>query len=75
VDAQSLVYPETAGSPKLLGIRRYSTSKLCNIFCAYEFVHRLEMVGYSRPQPLITVNVFDPGAVPSTGLTISRKIA
>jgi light-dependent protochlorophyllide reductase len=69
VNAQFLAHPETTNSPKLSGLRRYSTSKLCNIFCAYELVRRLERAGYSQSQPLITVNVFDPGAVSGTGLT------
>ncbi|HST60694.1 MAG TPA: hypothetical protein VLK84_18485, partial [Longimicrobium sp.] len=48
----------------LVGRRRYTASKLCNIFCAYEMHRRLQAAGRTG----ITCNVFDPGAVPGTGL-------
>lgn len=47
------------------GRRRYTTSKLCNVLCAYEMDRRLRAV---PPAGAATVNVFDPGAVPGTGL-------
>ncbi|MDJ0747199.1 MAG: SDR family NAD(P)-dependent oxidoreductase [Xenococcaceae cyanobacterium MO_167.B27] len=46
----------------------YTTSKLCNIFCAYKLSHRLQEQGYSTEQNLITVNVFNPGLMPGSGL-------
>lgn len=60
--AQELAYPEpTDEKPNIVGLRRYSTSKLCNILTVYELHRRLE--GTS-----IRVNAFDPGMVPGTGL-------
>jgi NAD(P)-dependent dehydrogenase (short-subunit alcohol dehydrogenase family) len=49
------------------GRRRYSTSKLCNIFCCYEFARRLASAPDPRLQS-IRVNAFDPGLMPGTGL-------
>lgn len=45
------------------GKRRYSTSKLCNIYCAYEMARRLAAQG--NP---VTVTAFDPGLMPGTDL-------
>ena len=46
-----------------LGRQRYTTSKLCNVLCAYEFARRL----HAR-QSAITVNAFNPGLMLGTGL-------
>ena len=46
-----------------LGRQRYTTSKLCNVLCAYEFARRL----HAR-QSAITVNTFNPGLMLDTGL-------
>ncbi len=46
-----------------LGRRRYTTSKLCNVLFAYELDRRLR---HDRRE--ITVNVFDPGLMPGSGL-------
>jgi len=49
------------------GQRRYSTSKLCNVLCAYEMVRRLkEEEGGEVPR--VSVGVFEPGLMPGTGL-------
>ena len=60
--ARSLARPVTGDGEKatLVGRRRYTTSKLCNILATYEFARRV-------PTP-ITVNAFDPGLMPGTGL-------
>ncbi len=42
------------------GQRRYTTSKLANVFFTYELARRLT--------PGVTVNAFDPGLMPGTGL-------
>jgi len=52
-------------SARTAGLRRYTTSKLCNVFCAYEMDRRLRE---RTPDAVVTVNAFDPGAVPRTGL-------
>jgi NAD(P)-dependent dehydrogenase (short-subunit alcohol dehydrogenase family) len=69
--ARSLADPNDDGGdadPGRFGRRAYSTSKLCNALCAYELSRRLETSGLSRPAAPITVNVFDPGLMPGTGL-------
>lgn len=45
------------------GVRRYSTSKLCNLLFAYELDRTLK-----ARKKQITVNSFDPGFSPGTGL-------
>lgn len=45
------------------GRRRYTTSKLCNILCAYELSRRLQ-----KQQSTITVNAFNPGLMLDTQL-------
>lgn len=49
------------------GKRRYTTSKLCNIYTAYEFARHLAASPDPRLQS-IRVNAFDPGMMPGTGL-------
>ena len=49
---------------------RYTSSKLCNILCAYELARRLKGSGDPRLESLL-VNAFDPGMVPGTGLARS----
>jgi light-dependent protochlorophyllide reductase len=61
-NAEVLAHPEKA-KVKLSGLRRYSTSKLCNLFFTYELDRRLKTDKRS-----ITVNAYDPRAVPGTGL-------
>ncbi|WP_430443699.1 SDR family NAD(P)-dependent oxidoreductase [Sphingorhabdus contaminans] len=68
ISAELAAYTERAGAPKLNGVRRYSTSKLANVLFAYELSRRLERVGLSTPERPLTVNAYDPGAVPTTGL-------
>ena len=46
------------------GRRRYTTSKLCNILCAYEFSRRLQ-----KQQLNITANAFNPGLMLDTKLS------
>jgi NAD(P)-dependent dehydrogenase (short-subunit alcohol dehydrogenase family) len=55
-------------SPAKTARRAYTTSKLCNILCAYELARRLQAHGYDDGQNSITVNAFDPGLMPVTGL-------
>ena len=67
VNAQALAYPDSDSAGKseaYIGRRRYSTSKLCNIYCAYEFADRIKRETGKN----ITVNAFDPGLMPGTGL-------
>jgi NAD(P)-dependent dehydrogenase (short-subunit alcohol dehydrogenase family) len=45
------------------GMRQYCTSKLCNIYCAYE----MDRLISERTGRHITVNAFNPGAMTDTG--------
>ena len=69
-DPMLMAYPER--DPELkgkdlgtLGRTAYTTSKLCNVLCAYEFSRRLQQINIEKP---ITVNVFNPGLMPGSGL-------
>lgn len=46
----------------------YVNSKLCNLWFTYELVRRLETAGLSNGDRRLTVNGFDPGLVPGSGL-------
>lgn len=61
VNAMALAYPEKApaGEAPNSGFQSYSTSKLCNVLCAYELARRLE----GRD---ISVFALDPGLMPDT---------
>jgi NAD(P)-dependent dehydrogenase (short-subunit alcohol dehydrogenase family) len=74
-DARALAWPERYldpeernETPQKVGMRRYSTSKLCDVFYAYELARRLQAQGYSTPEHPIAVNAFNPGPTPGTGL-------
>jgi NAD(P)-dependent dehydrogenase (short-subunit alcohol dehydrogenase family) len=49
------------------GRRRYTTSKLCNVYCTYEYARRFAASPDTRLRSL-RVNAFDPGLMPATGL-------
>jgi len=49
------------------GQRRYTTSKLCNLYCTYELARRLGEASDARLRS-ISVSAFDPGMMPGTGL-------
>lgn len=55
-------------SPAYAARRAYTSSKLCNVLCAYELSRRLQAQGHGAGQNSITVNAFDPGLMPGTGL-------
>lgn len=62
--AKRLAKPES--EKDMTGMQRYSTSKLANLMFAYELSRRI--AGKN-----ITVNAFDPAAVPATNLLSSIK--
>lgn len=69
-NARLLAYPKEIGpkeSISLIGRRKYTTSKLCNLYCAYELAERIK----EQTNKNITVNTFDPGLMPGTGLARS----
>jgi NAD(P)-dependent dehydrogenase (short-subunit alcohol dehydrogenase family) len=49
---------------ELAGRKRYTSSKLCNVLCAYELQRRLR----GTPWAQVDVVAFDPGLMPGTGL-------
>ncbi len=60
--AEELAYPkESSEKQNIVGQRRYSTSKLCNILTAYELQNQVKGTD-------IRVNAYDPGMTPGTGL-------
>ena len=70
-DPQLMAHPDRDPllKDKSIGIKgrtAYTTSKLCNVLCAYELSRRLQDVS-TESQP-ITVNVFNPGLMPESGL-------
>jgi NAD(P)-dependent dehydrogenase (short-subunit alcohol dehydrogenase family) len=50
---------------------RYSITKLCNIYCAYEMSERIKSEKYKQ----ITVNAFNPGFMADTGLAKPNGMA
>jgi NAD(P)-dependent dehydrogenase (short-subunit alcohol dehydrogenase family) len=66
--AQAAAFPPpvNGGDMQFIGRQRYSTSKLANLWHTYELIRRLER-DTRLPRP-ITVNAFDPGLMPGTGL-------
>jgi len=46
----------------------YVNSKLCNLWFTYELVRRIDTAGLSNDGRRLTVNAFDPGLVPGSGL-------
>lgn len=69
-NARELAWPGVSGAPAMSHLQRYATSKLGNLYCAYELARRLRRAGST-----VTSNAFDPGAVPTTGLLGDRVIA
>lgn len=55
--------PEQRDPSARAGRRRYTTSKLCNVLMTYELARRIP-----RREHGVTVNAFDPGLMPGTGL-------
>jgi NAD(P)-dependent dehydrogenase (short-subunit alcohol dehydrogenase family) len=65
VSAQKLAFPdEEAGDPMKIGLRRYTTSKLCTVYGVHELHRRLREGGVDW----IDVNAMDPGMMPGTDL-------
>ncbi len=67
-NARSLAYPKEMGQNEnmlKIGQCRYSTSKLCNVYCTYELAERIKQ----QTNKDITVNAFDPGQMPGTGFS------
>ena len=57
---RELADPGLADPAPNAGRSRYATSKLANLYFAYELAHR---------EPRLRVNAFDPGLMPATGLS------
>ncbi len=50
------------------GRRAYVNSKLCNVLFTYELVRRIAAAGLVTKERPLSVNAFDPGLVPGSGL-------
>ncbi|KAH9906260.1 hypothetical protein F4778DRAFT_778650 [Xylariomycetidae sp. FL2044] len=70
--AKDMAYPPPA-MVHVKGIQRYSSTKLCNVLWTYALARRLQAQAEARDpgrqRRAITVNAFDPGIMPQTGLT------
>ena len=68
--SRSLAFPEgdSLANPGQTGRTRYTTSKLCNILCAYEFGRRIGAGVLGEVADPVDVFAFDPGLMPGTGL-------
>ncbi len=65
VSAQKLAFPdEETGDAMKIGLRRYTTSKLCTVYGVHELHRRLRKAGVDW----IDVNAMDPGMMPGTDL-------
>jgi NAD(P)-dependent dehydrogenase (short-subunit alcohol dehydrogenase family) len=61
----------TSGGPKPDGFDArlaYVNSKLCNLWFAYELIRRLAAAGLTSRERPISVNAWEPGLVPGSGL-------
>ncbi len=72
-DPQLMAHPEQDPVLKgkdvgTIGRTAYTTSKLCNVLCAYELSRRLQQQEIDTESQPITVNVFNPGLMPGSGL-------
>lgn len=50
------------------GLLAYVNSKLCNLWFTYELIRRLEAIGFGGSGHPLSVNAFEPGLVPGSGL-------
>jgi light-dependent protochlorophyllide reductase len=64
-DIKTLSKTGGTGTETFSGQRAYSNSKLCNMWFMYELVRRLKT---AQLDSKVTVNAYDPGLVPGSGL-------
>ncbi len=69
--AHNLAFPERASDAERIEtpMQRYTTSKLCNVLCAYEFARQ-----FKAQQKEVGVFAIDPGLMPGTGLAREREL-
>lgn len=61
----------TTGGPagaRFNGRLAYVNSKLCNLWFTYELIRRIEAAGLSTAERPLSVNAYEPGLVPGSGL-------
>ena len=58
-----------------IGRIAYTTAKVCNVLCAYELSRLLQQQEISTESNPITVNVFNPGLMPGSGLATDYTAA
>ncbi len=67
-DFESLATPRGPDTDAFDGRRAYVNSKLCNLWFTYELERRLAEANGSDGTRRVTVNAYDPGLVPGSGL-------
>ena len=66
--SSSLAERGSAEGDSLNGRLAYVNSKLCNLWFAYELARRLESAGVCSDEKPLSVNAWEPGLVPGSGL-------
>ncbi len=67
-DLETLAATGGARRDAFNGRLAYVNSKLCNLWFAYELIRRLEAAGLGGDSRPLSVNAFEPGLVPGSGL-------
>lgn len=70
-DIRDLDTLAATGNPERNGFNgrlAYTNSKLCNVWFTYELARRIEAAGVTGKERPLSVNAFDPGLVPGSGL-------
>ena len=67
-DFETLAATGGASRSEFNGRLAYVNSKLCNLWFTYELERRIEAANLSSRGSALTVNAFDPGLVPGSGL-------
>ena len=67
-DVATLAATGGPGTDAFNGRLAYVNSKLCNLWFAYELERRIAAAGLSSDGRRLTVNTFEPGLVPGSGL-------
>jgi NAD(P)-dependent dehydrogenase (short-subunit alcohol dehydrogenase family) len=67
-DLEVLARTGGAEGARWSGRLAYVNSKLCNLWFAYELIRRVEAAGLGGDERPLSVNAFEPGLVPGSGL-------
>ncbi len=67
-DMDTLAATGQAGLEGWNGRRAYVNSKLCNLWFTYELARRVEAAGLAASESPLSINAWEPGLVPGSGL-------